>query len=451
MKNTPKDMVQELPGGETSGAPGLQPAANQTLEHLTGLVEQREEELLALASKLIAFRTPAPPARNTEGAQAFVASYLEERGFSVDRWDVYPGDPNVVGVLKGTEPDAYRSLIVNGHIDVAEVGADEPWDQDPFAPVVRDGRLIGRGASDMKGGLAGALFAIGLLHEVGIRLPGDLTFQSVIGEEVGEAGTLQCCRRGYTADFAVVVDTSDLHIQGQGGVITGWVTVRSARTHHDATRKRMIHAGGGLHGASAIEKMMKVIAGLQELERHWAVMKSYPGFEPGTNTINPAVIEGGRHAAFIADECRLWITVHFYPDETYEGVAREIEEHLERVAAADPWLRENPLEFRWGGTSMIEDRGEVFPSLEVDPDHEAVRLLQRSHEGVHGVPAVVDVSPTVTDGGWFADAGIPAAIYGPGDLQNAHAVNESVSVRQLVDYTKVMLRFIYEWGHTPKG
>ena len=89
-------------------------------------------------------------------------------------------------------------------------------------------------------------------------------------------------------------------------------------------------------------------------------MKSYPGFPLGTNTINPAVIEGGRHAAFIADECRLWITVHFYPNETYEGVAKEIEEHILALAAADPWLKENPPVFEWGGTSMIEDRGRSF-------------------------------------------------------------------------------------------
>ena len=70
--------------------------------------------------------------------------------------------------------------------------------------------------------------------------------------------------------------------------------------------------------------MVKIIEGLQDLERHWAVTKSYPGFLPGTNAINPAVIEGGRHAAFIADECRLWITVHYYPNETHEEVIKEM-------------------------------------------------------------------------------------------------------------------------------
>jgi acetylornithine deacetylase/succinyl-diaminopimelate desuccinylase family protein len=421
------------------------------VQQLIRQVDERQEELTSLLERLVRYKTPAPPARNTQEAQQFIAAFLEDLGFVIDQWDVYPGDPNVVGVLKGTDSDNYKSLIINGHVDVAQVSPDEAWERDPFTPVLRDGVIIGRGVADMKGGLAGALFAIQLLREAGIRLPGDVTFQSVIGEEVGEAGTLACCNRGYTADFAVVVDTSELHIQGQGGVITGWITVKSKQTFHDATRKRMVHAGGKLFGASAIEKMTKIIQGLQELERHWSVMKSYPGYDPGTNTINPAVIEGGRHAAFIADECRLWITVHFYPNETYEQVAKEIEAHIRQVADADIWLRENPPEFEWGGTSMIEDRGEVFPSLEVDAHHPGVLTLITAHETVIKKQAILDVSPTVTDGGWFSDAGIPAAIYGPGDLSNAHAVNEQLSIAQLVEYTKVMLKFIHSWGHTEKS
>ncbi|MCM3713714.1 acetylornithine deacetylase [Alkalihalobacillus oceani] len=421
-----------------------------TIAELLSKVEERREELIELAKTLISFETPAPPARNTKEAQAFVARFLEEHGFSIEMWDVYPGDPNVIGIRKGTEAEAHKSLIVNGHIDVAEISPDEKWELDPFRPFVRNGRLYGRGAADMKGGLAGALFAVSLLDQAGIALPGDLIFQSVIGEEVGEAGTLECCKRGSTADFAVVVDTSDLHIQGQGGVITGWITVKSEKTYHDATRRQMIHAGGQVVAASAIEKMMKLISGLQELERHWAITKSYPGFAPGANTINPAVIEGGRHAAFIADECRLWITVHFYPDETHEEVAREIEEHLVKVASGDVWLRDNPPTFSWGGSSMIEDRGEIFPSLEIDPADPGVRLLAASHQTVIGREAEIDVSPTVTDGGWLGEAGIPTVIYGPGDLMNAHAVNESVAVEQLVDYTKVLLQFIYQWTHEKK-
>ncbi|WP_096435671.1 acetylornithine deacetylase [Alteribacter populi] len=424
---------------------------NEQLNQLFAQMDERQEELIDSVKQLVRFPTPSPPARNTKEAQLFIAGQLKELGFDIEQWDVFPDDPNVVGTLKGNDSKNYKSLIVNGHIDVAEVEKqEEGWEKDPFTPHVKNGRLYGRGTADMKGGLAGALFAIKLLRESGIDLPGDLIFQSVIGEEVGEAGTLECCEKGYTADAAVVVDTSDLHIQGQGGVITGWVTVKSPKTYHDATRRNMIHAGGGLNAASAIEKMVKLIQGLKELEQHWAVTKSYPGFPAGMNTINPAVIEGGRHAAFVADECSLWMTVHFYPDENHDDIAKEVEDHLLNVAQGDPWLREHPPTFKWGGKSMIEDKGEIFPSLSIDSKGDAVKSLTNAHSEVLKQKPEISMSPTVTDGGWLGDAGIPTLIYGPGDLHNAHGVNESVSIQQLVDFTKVMITFIYEWCHTKR-
>jgi acetylornithine deacetylase len=420
----------------------------ELIEKITSEVEARKEELLDLLSKLVAFPTVSPPARNTNSVQDFIKTYLENLGFITDKWDVYPGDPNVVGILRGDSSEQFNSLIVNGHVDVAEVGDDKEWLTPPFETVIRDGDIVGRGVADMKGGIAASLFAIKLLKDLGITLKGDLQIQSVIGEEVGEAGTQACVERGYSADYAVVVDTSDLHIQGQGGVITGWITIQSKETHHDGIRRKMIHAGGGVKGASAIEKMMKIITGLQELERHWAVTKSYEGFPPGTNTINPAVIEGGRHAAFVADRCALWVTVHFYPNEDYEEVIKEIEQHIYAVAAADPWLKDNPPGFVWGGKSMIVDRGEIFPSLEIDPEHPATQLLTRSFEKMTGQKANVGMSTTVTDAGWLGRAGIPTAIFGPGKLEDAHSVNEKLDIGQLLDFTKVIAIFIAEWCNT---
>ncbi|MGX6445021.1 acetylornithine deacetylase [Neobacillus sp. K501] len=413
-------------------------------------VEERKTELLELLTTLIAFPTVSPPARNTNDVQEFIKGYLEDIGFRTEKWDVYPGDPNVVGVLSGDSPEEYHSLIVNGHVDVAEVGDESGWEQSPFLARIKDSYVYGRGVADMKGGIAASLVAIKLLKEMGISLKGDLQFQSVIGEEVGEAGTLACLEKGYTADYAVVVDTSDLHIQGQGGVITGWITVQSNETYHDGMRRKMIHAGGSVYGASAIEKMMKIISGLQDLERHWAITKSYDGFLPGTNTINPAVIEGGRHAAFVADRCALWVTVHFYPNEDFEQVIEEIEQHIAAVCAADPWLRDHPATFVWGGKSMIEDRGEIFPSLEMDPNHPGTRCLSKTFEKISNQEAYIGMSTTVTDAGWLGRAGIPTAIFGPGKLEDAHAVNEKLEIRQLVEFTKMIAVFISEWCNTKK-
>ena len=423
----------------------------ELMEKLTSELEARKDELLELVTQLVAYPTVSPPARNTNGVQEFIKGYLEELGFTTDQWDVYPGDPNVVGILPGQSADQFNSLIINGHVDVAEVGDPKEWSSSPFEAYLKDGHIYGRGVADMKGGIAASLFAIKLLKELGVTFKGDLQFQSVIGEEVGEAGTQACVERGYRADYAVVVDTSDLHIEGQGGVITGWITVESKETFHDGMRRKMIHAGGGVKGASAIEKMMKIIAGLQELERHWSITKSYQGFPPGTNTINPAVIEGGRHAAFVADRCALWVTVHFYPNEDYETVIQEIEQHINAVAAADPWLRNNPPQFVWGGKSMIVDRGEIFPSLEIDPEHPATNLLMNSFEKMVGQEPVVGMSTTVTDAGWLGRAGIPTAIFGPGKLEDAHAVNEKLDIQQLLDFTKVIALFMAEWCNMKKG
>ncbi|MFJ9499583.1 acetylornithine deacetylase [Brevibacillus centrosporus] len=414
-------------------------------------IASQQEELFDLLGRLVSYPTVSPPARNSEQAQSLIVQELQGLGFAIDRWPVFPGDDNVVGTLKGSASATANSLIINGHIDVAEVGDDAGWTYPPFALTKgKNGRWYGRGVADMKGGMAASLFAIKMLREHGVELRGDLLFQSVIGEEAGEAGTLAAIERGYQADYAVVVDTSDLHMQGQGGVITGWITIESPTTMHDGMRAKTIHAGGRVKGASAIEKMMKVIASLQDLERHWAVMKSYPGFPAGSNTINPAVIEGGRHAAFIADQCALWITVHFYPNESYDQIIREVEDHVLRAAAADVWLCDNPPTFRWGGRSMIEERGEIFPSLELDHAHPGLVALQSAFEQQVQQAPTVDMSVTVTDAGWFAHAGIPAVLFGPGELSHAHAVDESIDPEQLVLFAQIMAQFIADWCNTDK-
>lgn len=422
------------------------------LQRAVKRIRESRDELLAILEKLVGYPTVSPPARNTAEAQGFLADQLEELGFGINRWELYPGDPVVVGVKPGTRPDRFRSLILNGHMDVAEVGQPGEWQGDPFTLRVEGDWAAGRGTADMKGAMAAALLALRIMKDEGIELKGNLQFQSAVGEEAGEAGTRSITERGLAAgyDYAVVMDTSNLAIQGQGGVITGWLTVQSPQVHHDGMRASMLHAGGGVFGASAIEKMAKLIGSLQELERHWAVVKRYPGFTPGATTINPAVIEGGRHAAFVADTCRLWITVHFYPDEDYQAVIREIEEHIRYAAMADPWLKEHPPVFEWGGRSMIEDRGEIFPSLELDRQHPGLKCLAGCHEEAAGRKPEISMSPSVTDAGWLAEAGVPAAIYGPGLLSEAHGVNEGVSVTELLTFAESLLRFMAVWCNSPK-
>ena len=410
-------------------------------------LDKRQFEILDM---LVKFNTESPPGRNTDPLQDEIETLLKQLDFSIQREQLYDNDSVIVATLKGHNPQAPK-LILNGHVDVASVDDDQYWQYPPFKLTNKDEWLYGRGVSDMKGGMSSLFYVLEQLHQEGQRPEGDIIVQSVVGEEVGEAGTKRACEIGPKGDLALVLDTSENQALGQGGVITGWITVKSKNTIHDGARSQTIHAGGGLFGASAIEKMTKVIQSLNELERHWAVMKKSPGMPPGANTINPAVIEGGRHPAFIADECRLWITVHYLPNESYESVIDEIEEYLNKVAEADVWLRENPLEFEWGGTSMIEDKGEIFPSFTVPTHHPGFKKLEKAHEYIHNKKLEHGMSTTVTDGGWTAHFGIPTILYGPGSLEEAHSVDEKIKIKELAQYSDVLYTFLKEWYAHPQS
>ena len=410
-------------------------------------LDARREELFDLAARLVAFETPCPPGRNTGPIQDFLAARLRALGAGVRMVPLYPGDAQLVARLDGR--GGGRSLLLNGHVDVASTLPGEPWTAPPFQPVRRGGRLYGRGATDMKGGIAAALIALETAAAALGRLRGDVLVQCVTGEEMGEAGTLTALEHTPAADLALVLEPSSGEISlGQGGVVTGWITIQSPETFHDSMRRRMLHAGGGVDGASAIEKMMVVLEALQRLERHWAVVKSHPGFPPGTTTINPAVIEGGRHPAFVADRCALWVTVHFYPGETEAAVTREIEAAVRAAAGADPWLRDHPPACRWGGRSMIEDRGEVFPAFETPVDHPGAALLAQAHADVCGEPPRYRTSGGVSDAGWLAARGMPVLVYGPGGFGLAHAVDEYVALDDLVRCARVYARMIAAWTQT---
>jgi acetylornithine deacetylase/succinyl-diaminopimelate desuccinylase family protein len=407
-------------------------------------LNEHQEDLFQLTEALVAFETPSPPGRNTEAIQRFCTRMLEGWGAEVRAVPLYPGDLEVIARFPGR--GGGRSLLINGHVDVASTTPGEPWSHPPFAPIRRDGRIYGRGTTDMKGGISAALTGLRAVLETAGRPRGDVLVHLVTGEEVGEGGTVAALEHTPRVEFALVPEPTRGEISlGQGGVVTGWITIQSPQTYHDAVRRRMLHAGGGIDGASAIEKMMKVLQALQELERYWAVMKSHPGFPPGTTTLNPAAIEGGRHPAFIADRCALWVTVHFYPGESAEAVTAEIERTVLASAAADPWLRQHPPTFRWGGRSMIEDRGEVFPAFETDPGNPAVAILEHAHQEVHGTLPPRRMSPSVCDAGWLASRGIPSVVYGPGGWEQAHAIDEYVTIAELLACARVYARVIGEW------
>jgi acetylornithine deacetylase len=412
-------------------------------DRLSEKIDGDRESILEFVKSLVEYDTQNPPAHNTKEVQDFMVERLQEIGLRTVMIDLYPDEPLVVA--QAHQNSRRPTLVFNGHIDVAEVREDEKWDFEPFGAHWDSRYLYGRGAADMKGGLTAAYWAIKTVIQSGLDLKNNVMFQSVSGEEAGEHGTKKLIELGYTGDLAVVAEPNELKMSGQCGVFTMWVHLRSQETYHDGLRSRMIHAGGGIHAASAIEKMQKIIYGLQELERYWAVTKRYPGLRPGGNTINPAVIRGGRNPAFVADQCSVWYTVHFLPDESIQAVENEIRTYLEYICKADPWLRDNPPQIVIGGTSMFRDEGEVFPPAVVQQENPQVQLLAANLRRFTSKEPEFVTNPSVSDAGWFHEFKVPVVTCGPGSLEEAHAVNEKIEIEQIILAAKVYMGLIVDF------
>jgi acetylornithine deacetylase/succinyl-diaminopimelate desuccinylase family protein len=424
------------------------------IEQLRTASHRLEAETVALVQELVRIPTENPKLAQIEaGAEVVCQDVIEPRmkalGCSTERWEVYPGRPDVVGTLRGS--GGGRSLIINGHIDVVPAGDLANWTRDPFSAEIADGKIWGRGTVDMKGGIAAMLSAVKAVQQCGITLEGDLFLESVVDEETGGPGTTQTVEHGYVADAAIVVEPTGLTINPvEGGLEWLRVVVRGV-AGHSGNRYRTVHAGGQGVAVNAIEKMAKILAAVQDLERHWGNTKKHPQLPAGITTINPGVMIGGTGGgengmpnvltavSTFPDYCSLELSLKYLPSEKTADVRTEFEDYISRVAAVDPWLREHPPEIEWG------IRGVSFPPAETSPDHPLLAVLSHAAETVTGKPAVHQGITGVTDLAWLAGAGIPGAIFGPGSLGNAHGDNEFIGIADLTQGVFALALAICEW------
>ncbi len=404
-------------------------------------VDESQQRLFDLLAQLIRFRTPNPPGGNEADAQAWMEERLRELGLEVDRWDVLPGRPNVVGTLRGEGRGP--AVVLNGHIDVCEDRLLEQWSGDPYEPRI-DGRdMVGRGASDMKSALASFLFALEALARAGVRLRGDVVLQSVMGEEAGEPGTRSAIDRGHRGDIAIVGESSwGRDLVACIGVVNCRITVASPETLHLAARKFTLNAGGGLEGANCVEKMaLRVLPALADLEREWAVFKKHPLVPPGSANVNVLRVEGGGNPFILPDRCDAYVTVTYLPHERKEDVVSEVEERVRAAAALDRWLAKHPPRIEWSPPECPIS----FAPADFHPEDppvaqlaEAIRLGAGREPGFGGRSGI-------TDAGWFYRAGIPAIVFGPGDMQYAHAVDERVHLDDVVAHCKAVALFLMRY------
>jgi acetylornithine deacetylase len=415
----------------------------QLSRNIAAAVDSLRESLLNLLQELV--RTPS--VTGAEGdAQTVVARRMRAMGLETDVWEPDPaalapyaeavgafasfaGRPNVVGTQRGS--GGGRSLILNAHIDTVTPGDLTRWTHPPYSADIAGDRLFGRGACDMKAGLATNLVALEAIRAAGYTLRGDLIVQSVISEEDGGAGTLAAILRGYKADAAIITEPTQLAvIAAQGGSLVFALHV-AGRSAHACVRDE---------GESAIEAFAYLHAALRDFEEARNSAIDHPLYASIANKIpiNIGTIRGGDWPSSVPE----WLVAEgragLVPGEDMDIFRDQFVTAIDRAAQAHPWLRANPPRVEWFS-------GQFAPA-EIAASAPIVQAVAHAHEVVTGQAATVEGATYGADMRHFLHTGqIPCLMYGAGDVRLAHYTGESISLAELVTATKTIAFTIATW------
>jgi acetylornithine deacetylase len=341
-----------------------------------------------------------PGAAGEAGAGAVVAAALRSAHLDVEVTEAAPGRPNVVGVLEGRKPG--RSLMLCGHTDTVGVAGMAA----PFDPVVREGRLYGRGAQDMKGGIAAIIGAARRLSE-GNGLPaGRLIIAAVADEEYASLGAEALVSR-WQADAAVVTEPTDLVIAtGHRGFT--WMEIVSEGVAAHGSRPR--------DGRDAIIHMGRILVRLEKLDRE--LQGREPHAVMGTASLHASLITGGRELSTYPDRCELKLERRSITGETGVAALAEVERILADLRAEDPDLR--------ASAHLLFDR---LP-YETPANHYLIAALEGLLRKAGRLPGRGGTS-FWTDAAVLGHAGIPSVIFGPGGA-GLHSAEEYVLLEEVL-------------------
>lgn len=386
-----------------------------------------EKRLIELLRNLIQIESH----REVPGQEAkianFISNWLENSNIKVKVREVINGRSNVIGIIKGTG-DGY-SLMLNGHVDTVPIYR---WDSNigPFSGEVRDGKIFGRGSSDMKGGLAAAMMAIETIQKSNVKLKGDLVLTAVIGEEGScSIGTQEIVRNGPRTDMAIVCEATNMNISiAQKGSCRIIIT----------TQGKSAHTGTPEKGINAIMKMVDVIETLKR--KLFAPLEDRKHPLLGTPKLTIAVIEGGERHDVVPDRCQVQMSYRYLPGDTPEEMIEQISEILGGLKSQDTDLKfevNEPIRYLpWKYEKA------VFKSLpmEISEDHKIVQVLENSIKSVTGDLAKIVGTPGWTDASILLnDGNIATVIYGPGGFEQAHSSGEYVEIEQVINAAKIYL------------
>ena len=378
--------------------------------------ELRMPEITTLLQQLVAIDSVNPDlvaggAGEREIAH-FVANWLTQAGVEVTLDEVAPGRPNVIGIVRGT--GGGRSLLLNAHMDtVGTTGMQRPHD-----PVVDGNRLYGRGAFDMKGGLAAIMVATAQARKLSLR--GDIILAAVADEEYASIGT-QAILKQYHADAAIVTEPTALRLcVAHKGFV--WLEI--------STQGRAAHGSRPDLGSDAIVKMGHILVALEHLDRSLRAAPSHPLL--GSGSLHASLIEGGQELSSYPERCVLQVERRTIPGESSEQVEAEIQALIEHLHSADPNIIASVK------TTVVRDPFEVAESTPI------VQTVSRHATSLRGSAPEIFGDTMWMDSALLAAEGIPTVVFGPGGA-GAHAVIEWTDLEQVQRCSDILLATIQEF------
>ncbi len=385
------------------------------------LPEAVRGDLLEDLSALIAINTSNPPGNELQGAK-FVKQRMIAAGAIGEIQEFSPGRANAICRIPFSSPEKGPRLIFNTHLDVVPPGEGQ-WRFPPFIATLADRRMYGRGACDAKGSLAAMMTAARMATGTAQHLRGELILTAVAAEETGGLGTqawLMSQSKDLKPCLAVVGEPTELQVLiGHKGVSRRKVWVRG----------RSAHSSNPSRGRNAIYPIARLALFVQDLNRGLA-LKSHPMLGPPMVSAN--LVRGGIKDNVIPDYCELHIDRRLLPGEGTDQIDRELREWVQRMAADDPSFQ-----------ATVEISGVDKEPTMIPPEEPIVKAILESKYEVTGRDDPPGGFIAATDMTFLVNRGrIPTVIFGPGSLDQTHAVDEFVEIDQLDTAVLVYARLI---------
>ncbi len=419
-------------------------SANDNKKRIFDAVDAGFDAQLETTRQLVAI----PSTRGAEGpCQDLIGDLLRARGYEVDDWHINLDDlkglrgygpiehdfsraRTVVGTYRPTT-EAGRSLIIQGHCDVVPAGPLDMWETPPFQPTIKDGRMYGRGACDMKSGTIAALYALDALKAAGLKPTARIHFQSVIEEESTGVGALSTIQRGYRADCCFIPEpTEGYMIRSQVGVIWFRIRVRGFPVH-------VYQAGAG---SNAITAAYHLIQAVEKLEIEWnkrAVADKHFKHVDHPINFNPGIIKGGDWASSVPAWCDVDCRIAVLPGWSIAECQKEILACITDASRDHRFLSNNPPQVEWSG--FLSEGYELTDSAAPEA------AFAKAFDAVYGGAVPDRAFTALTDTRFYGlNAGIPSLCFGASG-EAMHGFNEYVDLESLRKSTKAMALFIAEW------